>query len=154
MNMLPRALYGDVSWEDALKNTLTAPSAEVLSGGRLLIGRQKDSISLSKPDEVDYLEHARAIPILAPPFHISCWHCRSRNLAYAASDSSGTPQGLTSIQSSFGPEETLDRLEAEIRAHGMTIFARIDHAAGAREADWSCGPRRSSSLATPAVGRR
>ena len=36
MNMLPRALYGDVSWEDALKNTLTAPSAKVLSGGRTM----------------------------------------------------------------------------------------------------------------------
>jgi diacylglycerol kinase family enzyme len=35
MNMLPRALYGEVSWEDALKNTLTAPSAKVLSGGRI-----------------------------------------------------------------------------------------------------------------------
>ena len=35
MNMLPRALYGDVSWGDALKNTLTAPSAKVLSGGRI-----------------------------------------------------------------------------------------------------------------------
>jgi diacylglycerol kinase family enzyme len=35
MNMLPRALYGNVSWEDALKNTLTAPSAKVLSGGRV-----------------------------------------------------------------------------------------------------------------------
>jgi diacylglycerol kinase family enzyme len=33
MNMLPRALYGNVSWEDALKKTLTAPSAKVLSGG-------------------------------------------------------------------------------------------------------------------------
>jgi diacylglycerol kinase family enzyme len=36
MNMLPRALYGDVSWEDALKNTLTAPLAKVLSGGRVM----------------------------------------------------------------------------------------------------------------------
>jgi diacylglycerol kinase family enzyme len=35
MNMLPRALYGEVSWGDALKNTLTAPSAKVLSGGRI-----------------------------------------------------------------------------------------------------------------------
>ena len=35
LNMLSRALYGDVSWEDALKNTLTAPSAKVLSGGRV-----------------------------------------------------------------------------------------------------------------------
>ena len=35
MNMLPRALYGNVSWEDALKNTLAVPSARVLSGGRV-----------------------------------------------------------------------------------------------------------------------
>jgi diacylglycerol kinase family enzyme len=35
LNMLSRALYGDVSWEDALKNTLAAPSIRVLSGGRV-----------------------------------------------------------------------------------------------------------------------
>ena len=35
MNMLPRALYGDVAWEESLKNTLTAPSPKVLSGGRI-----------------------------------------------------------------------------------------------------------------------
>jgi diacylglycerol kinase family enzyme len=35
MNMLPRALYGNVSWEEELKKTLTAPSAKVLSGGRI-----------------------------------------------------------------------------------------------------------------------
>lgn len=39
--------------------------------------------------------------------------------------------GLTAISSSFGPKETMDRLEAEVRARGMTVFARIDHAAGA-----------------------
>jgi uncharacterized protein (DUF302 family) len=42
--------------------------------------------------------------------------------------------GLTTIPSSFGPKETMDRLEAEIRAKGMTAFARIDPAAGAAEA--------------------
>ncbi len=35
MNMLPRALYGDVSWENALKNTLADPVTKVLSGGRV-----------------------------------------------------------------------------------------------------------------------
>ena len=39
--------------------------------------------------------------------------------------------GLTTVPSTFGPKETMDRLEAEIRAKGMTVFARIDHAAGA-----------------------
>ena len=35
MNMLSQALYGNVSWEDALKNALSAPSVKVLSGGRI-----------------------------------------------------------------------------------------------------------------------
>jgi diacylglycerol kinase family enzyme len=35
MNMLPRALYGNASWEETLKKTLTAPSTRVLSGGRV-----------------------------------------------------------------------------------------------------------------------
>src|SRR5499427_3623809 len=41
--------------------------------------------------------------------------------------------GLISIASSFGAKETTDRLEAEVKAKGMTVFARIDHAAGAAE---------------------
>jgi diacylglycerol kinase family enzyme len=36
MNVLPQALYGDLSWEEALKNTLAAPSAKILSGGRVV----------------------------------------------------------------------------------------------------------------------
>src|SRR5205809_2940508 len=40
-------------------------------------------------------------------------------------------EDLTSIQSQFNPKETMDRLEAEIQAKGMKVFARIDHAADA-----------------------
>jgi uncharacterized protein (DUF302 family) len=39
--------------------------------------------------------------------------------------------GLTSIQSAFGPEETAARLETAIKSKGLTVFARVDHAAGA-----------------------
>jgi uncharacterized protein (DUF302 family) len=39
--------------------------------------------------------------------------------------------GLITTRSSFGPEETMKRFEAEVRARGMTVFAHIDHAAGA-----------------------
>src|SRR5438132_6453225 len=35
MNMLPRALYGDIPWEEALRNTLADPSVKALSGGRI-----------------------------------------------------------------------------------------------------------------------
>ena len=34
LNMLPRALYGDVSWQDALNTTLADPLTKALSGGR------------------------------------------------------------------------------------------------------------------------
>ena len=34
----------------------------------------------------------------------------------------------------------MDRLEAEIRERGMTVFARIDHAAGAAEAGFELRP--------------
>jgi uncharacterized protein (DUF302 family) len=49
-------------------------------------------------------------------------------------------EGLTSIRSNFGPKETMDRLEAEIRVQGMTVFGRIDHAAGAAEAGFELRP--------------
>jgi len=39
--------------------------------------------------------------------------------------------GLITIQSSYGPEDTMSRFEAEVRAKGMTAFAHIDYAAGA-----------------------
>jgi uncharacterized protein (DUF302 family) len=48
--------------------------------------------------------------------------------------------GLTTIPSSYGPKETMDRLEVEIKAKGMTVFARIDHAAGAAQAGLSLRP--------------
>jgi uncharacterized protein (DUF302 family) len=39
--------------------------------------------------------------------------------------------GLTTIASSLGAKETMDRLEAEVKARGLTVFARVNHAAGA-----------------------
>lgn len=39
--------------------------------------------------------------------------------------------GLITIRSQHGPQETMARLEAEVKAKGMTVFARVDHAAGA-----------------------
>jgi uncharacterized protein (DUF302 family) len=42
-----------------------------------------------------------------------------------------TPDGLTIWPSAHGPKETMDRLAAAVAAHGMTVLARIDHAAAA-----------------------
>jgi uncharacterized protein (DUF302 family) len=41
--------------------------------------------------------------------------------------------GLTVLPSRFGARETMDRLETAVKAKGLTVFARIDHAGGAKE---------------------
>ena len=38
---------------------------------------------------------------------------------------------LITIPSSDNVKSTLDRLESEVKARGIAVFARIDHAAGA-----------------------
>jgi uncharacterized protein (DUF302 family) len=48
--------------------------------------------------------------------------------------------GLTTIKSSHGPQDTMNRLEAAVNAKGMTVFARIDHSSGASAAGLSLGP--------------
>ena len=48
--------------------------------------------------------------------------------------------GLITIKSAFGPEETMNRFEAEVRAKGMTVFAHIDHAADAAAVGLSLQP--------------
>jgi len=49
-------------------------------------------------------------------------------------------EGLISKRSGFGPEETMQRLEAEVKAKGLTVFAHVDHAAGAAAVGLSLRP--------------
>jgi uncharacterized protein (DUF302 family) len=48
--------------------------------------------------------------------------------------------GLITIRSSHGPQETMTRLEAAVKAKGLTVFAHVDHAAGAAEVGLSLRP--------------
>jgi uncharacterized protein (DUF302 family) len=41
--------------------------------------------------------------------------------------------GLITLRSSYGPKETMNRLETDVKGKGLTVFARIDHAAGAAQ---------------------
>jgi uncharacterized protein (DUF302 family) len=43
------------------------------------------------------------------------------------------PPGLISLKSTFPVKETLDRLAQRVESKGLTVFCRIDHAAGAVE---------------------
>jgi catalase len=60
--------------------------------------------------------------------------------------------GLTTIQSNFGPLETLNRLEAELKARGMTVFRRVNHAAMAKEAGLTLGPTELILFGNPRGG--
>jgi uncharacterized protein (DUF302 family) len=42
-------------------------------------------------------------------------------------------EGLITVRTNFGHSETLARFEAAIRANGMSVVARVDHADGALE---------------------
>jgi uncharacterized protein (DUF302 family) len=48
--------------------------------------------------------------------------------------------GLIAHQSLHDPNQTMDRLESAVKTNGMTIFGRIDHAAGAAQAGLQLGP--------------
>ena len=48
--------------------------------------------------------------------------------------------GLITIPSSHGPQETMAKLEAAVKAKGMTVFAHVDHAAGAAAVGLSLSP--------------
>jgi uncharacterized protein (DUF302 family) len=61
-------------------------------------------------------------------------------------------EGLKTIKSEFGPEETMDRLEAEIKAHGMTVFVRINHAALAAEVGLALRPTEVILFGNPRGG--
>src|SRR5262249_16130845 len=42
-----------------------------------------------------------------------------------------TADGLVTVPSNHDAKETMCRLEAEVKAKGLTVFAHVDHAAGA-----------------------
>ena len=48
--------------------------------------------------------------------------------------------GLVTVESAHAVPETIDRLAATVTAAGLTVFARIDHAAGATEAGMPLRP--------------
>jgi uncharacterized protein (DUF302 family) len=49
-------------------------------------------------------------------------------------DATMTDNGLITIASAYSVKDTIDRLAADVTSKGLTVFARIDHAAGAHDA--------------------
>jgi uncharacterized protein (DUF302 family) len=60
--------------------------------------------------------------------------------------------GLITMRSSNGPKDTMNRLEANVKANGMTVFARIDHAAGAAQVGLALRPTELLIFGNPRGG--
>jgi uncharacterized protein (DUF302 family) len=60
--------------------------------------------------------------------------------------------GLMTLRSAFGPEETMTRLVAEIKARGIREFARINHASLAAETGLALLPTELLIFGNPAAG--
>lgn len=61
-------------------------------------------------------------------------------------------QGLISIRVAGGADAAATRLEAAIAAKGLTVFAKVDHAAGARQAGLSMRPTLLHMFGNPRGG--
>ncbi|WP_257166836.1 hypothetical protein [Bradyrhizobium sp. SRS-191] len=64
------------------------------------------------------------------------------------------PQGLITLPSQNDPGTTMRKLQDVVKAKGMTIFAHIDHAAGAADAGMTLRPTDLLSLDRSATGFR
>jgi len=60
--------------------------------------------------------------------------------------------GLITIPSSNTVKATLDRLESEVKARGIAVFARIDHSAGAAQAGLALRPTELLIFGNPVAG--
>lgn len=87
---------------------------------------------------------------------IAAWAARDMALASVGLDS-GAPSsapvpGLVRFVGASGYAETLARLEAAISDHGLTLFARIDHAQAARAAGLELAPALVLIIGAAAAG--
>ena len=60
--------------------------------------------------------------------------------------------GLITIRSGNSVKVTVDRLEADLKAKGITVFARIDHGAGAVSAGMPLRPTELLIFGNPKAG--
>jgi uncharacterized protein (DUF302 family) len=66
--------------------------------------------------------------------------------------SNGESTGIAEHESAFDFERTIERLEQVLTEHGMTIFGRVDHAAGARAVGLSMLPATVLTYGNPKGG--
>jgi uncharacterized protein (DUF302 family) len=78
------------------------------------------------------------------------WICLAVSFAFALS--AWGADGLIEVKSPYAPKETMNRLEGILKQKGMTIFARVDHAAGAAKAGKKLRPTELLIFGNPQGG--
>ncbi|HEX4105443.1 MAG TPA: DUF302 domain-containing protein [Rhizomicrobium sp.] len=63
-----------------------------------------------------------------------------------------TPEGLVVLACPRPPKEAMDRLAESVAHHGMTVFARIDHAAAAKDVGMTLAPTEVLIFGNPKGG--
>ncbi len=72
-------------------------------------------------------------------------------LLYSASPA-WADTGFVNVKSNHNVKETADRLEKVLKQKGMTVFVRIDHAAGAKKVGKTLRPTELIIFGNPKVG--
>lgn len=73
-------------------------------------------------------------------------------LSLAASTAMATNDDIIKVQSSADVATTMDALQAAVEGAGATVFARVDHAAGAMKAEMELDPSQLLIFGNPKLG--
>ena len=73
-------------------------------------------------------------------------------LLLVAASSGLAADGVVTVKSSHTAKQTADRLESILKKKGMTVFGRVDHAAGAKKAGKTLRPTELIIFGNPKVG--
>ena len=71
---------------------------------------------------------------------------------FAAPQAASAADGLLAIKSPHSAQATMNRLEAVVKERGLTVFARIDHAAGAAKVGKNLRPTELLIFGNPQGG--
>jgi uncharacterized protein (DUF302 family) len=78
--------------------------------------------------------------------------CAMLALFFGAAGAACAADGLVRVKSAHAPKETIERLEKLVKEKGMTVFARLDHAAGAAKTGKTLRPTELLIFGNPQGG--
>jgi uncharacterized protein (DUF302 family) len=83
---------------------------------------------------------------------MKCFSVLMALVFFAAASIASAADGLIEMKSPYSAKETVDRLEKIVKQRGLTVFGRIDHAAGATKVGKSLRPTELLIFGNPKGG--